>query len=227
VPAPRWGVLLAWALYLPGGATLGLSAQTAQPPVAVGLIGASLSPVVDLGPILDDPGIRRSLEAGLPIRVEITTELWRVRAIDALEGRSVWRATARLDPLSGQIRVDAAEGLLGSSLPGQIYPLVRPSREGDHYYLVRMVVQTLSISDLEELRRWLRGDLSPAVEAAEDVGGAITRGLRRLAVRLLGLPTQRHEVRTPVFRVPGQTGSLPPGPEESAQAEHPSPAPRQ
>jgi hypothetical protein len=197
------GLILVCAALLGAAFPLELSAQGGvRPPLAVGVMGTGLTPRVELGPVLDDPSIRRSLEAGLPIRVEVTSELWRVRAVDALEGRNVWRATARLDPLSGQIRVESAEGLLGSSLPAEVYPPMRPGRAGDHYYLVRMVVQTLSASDLEELRRWLRGDLSPAVEAAEDVGGAITRGLRRLFVRALGLPTQRHEARSPIFSVP-------------------------
>jgi hypothetical protein len=201
----RWigGLILICAALLGAGFPLRLSAQgEARPPLTVGILGAGLTPRVELGPILDDPRIRRSLEAGLPIRIEVTSELWRVRAVDALEGRNVWRATARLDPLSGLIRVESAEGLLGSSLPVEVYPPIRPGRAGDHYYLVRMVVQTLSASDLEELRRWLRGDLSPAVEAADDVGGAITRGLQRLFVRALGLPMQRHEARSPVFTVP-------------------------
>jgi hypothetical protein len=171
-------------------------------PILVGITGGSLSPIISLRPLLDEPGIRRSLEAGLPIRIEVTTELWRVRTFDALEARDVWRATARMDPLSGQIRVDGADGTLGSTLPPRLFPAIIPGRAGNHYYLARMVVETLSTSDLEELRSWLRGDLSPAVEASEDVSGAVTRGLRRFMVRLLGLPTQRHEARSPVFTVP-------------------------
>lgn len=195
----RATLFIAMALVLLGGQRAG--AQETLRPLAVGVAGETLSPVVSLGAILEDAGLRRSLEAGLPIRIEVTTELWRSRTLDALEARHVWRATARLDPLSGQIRVEDTDGLLGSSLPGRVYPPIQPSRTGEHYYLARMVVETLSASDLEELRRWLRGDLSPAVETAEDVGGALTRGLRRLLVRILGLPAQRHEARTQVFTV--------------------------
>jgi len=59
------------------------------------------------------------------------------------------------------------------------------------------------VSDLDELRRWLRGDLGAAVGEGEEVGSALGRGFRRLLVRALGLPVQRYQARTPTFRVPG------------------------
>jgi hypothetical protein len=62
-----------------------------------------------------------------------------------------------------------------------------------------MEVETLSLSDLEELRHWLQGDLGPAMDRNNELGSALGRGLRRILVRALGLPMQRFEARTQVF----------------------------
>ncbi|HEU0051954.1 MAG TPA: hypothetical protein VFQ39_02210, partial [Longimicrobium sp.] len=78
-------------------------------------------------------------------------------------------------------------------------PDMRPERAGRYYYLARLEVETLSLSDLEELRRWLRGEARPAVAGEKPVGRAVERGLKRFFVRLLGLPARRYEARTHVF----------------------------
>ncbi len=167
---------------------------------------------VVLGGILERPGVRQSLEAGLPVRIGIVVELWRDRVVDALEGRHEWRGTVVMDPLSGRYRTETDGGAVGefvslagarAFLQGQIQIPLAPGREGRFYYLGRMEVETLSLSDLEELRRWLQGDLGAAVEGEESVGGALGRGLRRLLVRALGLPVQRYQTRTPTFTVEG------------------------
>ena len=72
---------------------------------------------------------------------------------------------------------------------------------GRFYYLVTLNVETLSASDLEELRHWLRGQARPAVAGKQPVGRAVETGVRRFFVRLLGLPTRRYEARTPIFAV--------------------------
>jgi hypothetical protein len=60
-------------------------------------------------------------------------------------------------------------------------------------------VETLSLDELDELRRWLRGEARPA-EAGRPPRG-VERGVRRIFVRLLGLPSRRYEARTAIFRV--------------------------
>ena len=76
---------------------------------------------------------------------------------------------------------------------------LRPREQGRYYYLGRVEVETLSLSDLEELQRWLRGDLAPAVVGDEAVQTAVGRGVRRALIRILGLPARRFRVRTPAF----------------------------
>lgn len=88
---------------------------------------------------------------------------------------------------------------LREALPRVIEPPLGPDEEGSYYYLSRLSVETLSLSDLEELRRWLRGDLAPAISGDGDVEGAAERGLRRTVIRLLGMPTRRFDARTSTF----------------------------
>lgn len=82
---------------------------------------------------------------------------------------------------------------------------LRPARPGRYYYLATVEMATLSLSDLEELRRWLSGDLAPAVGGDADVDGAVARGVRRLFVRALGLPTRRIRLRTEAFTFEGDS----------------------
>ena len=78
---------------------------------------------------------------------------------------------------------------------------VEPTRPGRYYYLGKVEVETLSLSDLEELQRWLRGDLAPAVAGDEEIGSAVGRGVGRVFVRILGLHARRFKVRTPKFEI--------------------------
>jgi hypothetical protein len=159
--------------------------------------------------LLGGSGLERSLEGGLPVRIRLVVELWRDRFFDAQEGRRYeWRATVRHDPLMESYRVESEEGNLryadslgeaGALLEGWVTVPLRPPVSGRYYYLARLEIETLSLSDLEELRRWLQGDLAPAMDEGEPVGGAVGRGVRRIVVRVLGLPTQRFEARSAAF----------------------------
>jgi hypothetical protein len=88
-----------------------------------------------------------------------------------------------------------------AALERAFQPPIRPPGPGRYYYIAVMNVETLSASDLEELRRWLRGEAAPAVSGDKPVGHAVQSGLRRFFVRLLGLPTRHYEVRTDIFDV--------------------------
>jgi len=99
-------------------------------------------------------------------------------------------------PLKDQIK-DECE----AALERAFQPPIRPPGPGRYYYIAVMNVETLSMSDLEELRRWLRGEARPAVTGGKPVGQAVETGLRRFFVRLLGIPTRRYDVRTDVFEV--------------------------
>lgn len=193
---------------------------------------------IHLGDILSDPALVEAVESGLPLRLEIVTQLWRDGFFDSQVGRSLWRANVFYDALEEEFVLqvegssgdgseggvgpgaDGANGTGGSpgtdggvgtvrsfssmdglryALPRVIEPSLGPEEEGRFYYLSRLSVETLSLSDLEELRRWLRGELAPAISGNGDVEGATEQGLRRAVIRLLGMPTRRFDARTPTF----------------------------
>jgi hypothetical protein len=62
-------------------------------------------------------------------------------------------------------------------------------------------VSTLSDSDLDELERFLAGDLGRAAESGENLGDALGRGATRFLLRLAGLPSLRLEARSERFSV--------------------------
>lgn len=200
----RFLLLLAFLLVTPY-----LAAQDRVPPMDLQLQGGDGSVRVILGEILENPAARQSLESGLPLRIRIVVELWRDRFVDALEGRHEWRATVLLDPLANRYLVETEDGASAeltslaearAFLQTRLQVPLAPVREGRHYYLAHLELETLSLSDLEELRRWLQGDLGPALEGRrQEASGAVGRGLRRLLVRVLGLPVQRYQTRTATF----------------------------
>ena len=57
----------------------------------------------------------------------------------------------------------------------------------------------LSVNDLDELERWLRGELRPAVRGDRNPGTALERGARTLLVRVLGGERRRYAARTGKF----------------------------
>lgn len=195
--------------------------QSQTPPLDLEVLdGGEVS--IRLGNVLSDPALVDAVESGLPLRFEIVTQLWRDGFFDSQTGQVRWRANVFFDALEGQyvLQVEGGEtdgedqdeadddppartfstmNELQEALPRTIEPGLEPEEEGSFYYLSRLSIETLSLSDLEELRRWLRGDLAPAISGDGDVGGAAERGLRRTVIRLLGMPTRRFDARTPTF----------------------------
>ncbi len=171
---------------------------------------------VDLTGLLDDSSLRDALHSGLPLRIEIEGELWRDGFFDSQEGGAIWRASVIHDPVRRSYQVELigrppqrvatiaeAERILVAAFRME----VRPQRRARYYYLATVEIQTLSISDLEEVRRWLRGDVAPAVSGNERSQGAVASGVRRIFVRALGLPTLRRKFRTPTFQWEAGGGS--------------------
>ena len=159
-----------------------------------------------------DAELTQALHSGLPMRIQIVAELWRDGFFDSQRGRADWRASVIFDPLESRYRVSA--GTVGSietsvdSLPDVAQALqdffdlpLRPQESGKYYYDVQVVVETLSLSDLEELQRWLRGDLSPSAADAREDETSMGRGFRKLLVRILGLPARRYRLRSPTFEI--------------------------
>lgn len=171
---------------------------------------AGYAPVLRFGAILADPALEEAVRSGLPLRLRSRIELWRDGFIDHLESSDATTWVLLYDPLEGRFSVrsqssasvardyptfDAARAAIEGPHRGSI----RPARNGRYYYTAVVELETLSLSDLEELERWLKGELQPAVSGERSVPGAVGRGIKRLFIRVLGLPARRYEARSEWF----------------------------
>ena len=210
-----------WSLVSVSHAIPGLPLALAQPlaaqeslPLRMSVDSASGAPRFELNDLFDDPGLRQALHEGLPLRLSLNVALWRDRFFDSQVASDTWSARLLWDELSRTYLVsvessdptaarDLAEA--GDQLQQAIAVDVRPREAGRHYYLVDFEVETLSLSDIEELERWLRGEVTPGPDDAGggDVDGALARGVQRLLVRALGLPTRRLRLRSETFEFAG------------------------
>jgi hypothetical protein len=175
------------------------------------------SPEIRIGDLLDEGGLTRALHSGLPLRILIVAELWKDGFFDSQKGRAEWRATVVYEPLEERYRVatggQGAVEVVADSLPEVRRILqdhfdlpLRPREDGRYYYLGEVEVETLSLSDLEELQKWLQGDLASVVSGEGKVEDAVGSGVRRMLVRMLGLPARRFRVRSPTFEYPEPPG---------------------
>jgi hypothetical protein len=153
------------------------------------------------------------MRSGFPLRLHYRLELWRSRSgwFDQHIDERPWDAVARHDPLADDfvlIRSDGRVARYGTpdelaralELPYKVPTKV--SGSGNFYFLCRLEVTTLNDTDLEELTRWLKGDVRPEVSGGGNVGDALARGVQRLLVRIAGLPRFALEARSQVFSVP-------------------------
>lgn len=166
-------------------------------------------PVVRVNGALRDRGLRDALASGLPVRLHLRVELWRKDVFDQLEGaQEISLAVVRSALNEGYVLEDGRVQRTLSSLNATdaalqvaFAPTLRPRKRGRFYYLATLDVETLSVSDLDELRRWLRGEAQPAVAGEKPVGRAVERGVRRLFVRMLGMPSRQWRARSAAFGV--------------------------
>lgn len=163
--------------------------------------------------VLADAELEEAIRSGLPLRVRFRVELWRDALFDALIATEQWTAVVTFDPLSelfvvrtrmGAAPARAFSGFAAArALVETSYSIsLRPAAAGRYYYTASLDIETLSLSDLEELERWLKGELQPAVSGDRSLPGALGQGARRLFIRVLSLPERRLEARSERFRVP-------------------------
>ncbi len=171
-------------------------------------------PLVRVVHVLDDRELRDLLGHSFPVRVHYRTELWTLgRFFSDLQDTREWDVVVRQDPLAKVYEVARIVGdqvtFLGrfAELDDAAAAAERPFRVGlvpprgkRAYYNVVVDVETLSLSDLDEVERWLRGELRPAVRGKRSPGTALGNGLKVLAERVLGGETRHFEVRSETFR---------------------------
>lgn len=108
------------------------------------------------------------------------------------------RATTRNAVVVGEYRdLAAADAKLAEPYAAPISP---PKRGEKSYYVLSLNVEAMSLGDLEEVQRWLRGELRPAVRGQRNPGTAVSSGLRTLVVRILGGERIVYQASTGVFR---------------------------
>jgi hypothetical protein len=197
-------------LLLAAGGGAHAHAQSSPPfSVSPGTATMDWRPGLRLNGVLEDAAFRNALNSGLPLRFHLRLELWEKGVLDRLVG---WRESEQAlirDPLDGTYALltgssnrplgsmaEAERILIRNSIQG-----LQPPGRGRYYYLATLEVETLSLSDLEELQRWLRGDARSAAQGRTPVGRAVGRGLQRAFVRMMGLPTRRYEARSTTFTV--------------------------
>ena len=193
-------------LALLGGVSV--SRAAAQAP-ALTVIVQSGVPRVQTTALLADGRFVGLMRSGFPLRLHYRLELWRSRSgwFDQYITEAPWDAVARHDPLADDfvlIRTGGSVARYGTpedlerafELPYRVNLKLKGS--GNFYFLCRLDVTTLNDTDLEELTRWLKGDVSPAVSGG-NLGGALTRGAQRLLVRIAGLPRLGLEARSETF----------------------------
>ena len=172
-------------------------------------------PSISSGGLLSDAAMRDLLANGFPARLHYRLERWSSgRWFDDLKAASEWDVILKYDVLGKKYQVVRVVNNKAQSL-GE-YPtadmaddaIEAPYRAGISlpkkgqrgYYNLLLDVETLSLSDLDEVNRWLRGELKPAVSGKKNPGTAVGRGLRTLVVRLLGGEKRHYEARTGTFR---------------------------
>jgi len=191
--------------------------QASGPRIEITLPTATAPMSVRLRESIDGGRFEELLRNGFDVRVHLQVELWKMgRIVNDVVAREEWDFivhfdqfdqvfdVARLDaqgaitPLGTYRRlVDAKMALALPFSPS----IGRPGPGPRHYYSVRADIETLNLNDLDELSRWLRGELAPAVQGRKNPGTALTRGLRTLVSRVMGGEVRRLEARSPRFVV--------------------------
>ena len=214
--APARSLALGLALALSVAATTA-TAQTARG-VEIQLPAPSVrlaeGPLVRVAGVLDRREFRDLLEHNFPLRLRFRVELWTTGGwFDDVRGTSEWELVIRRDPLDHSYQVVRLVGdqatLLGdfgrrldaveaAERPYRV-PLL-PRRGDRQYYTAKVEIEALSLSDLDEVERWLRGELRPAVRGKRSPLSALREGFSTLLSRVLGGETRHYESRSAKFR---------------------------
>ena len=164
--------------------------------------------------VLADRSFDELMRNGFPVRLHLTAELWRTdRFFNENVAHYYWDLIVKFDSFDGTYEVarvtgdtvvslgaykKLADAQLAAELP--YAPLLpSPPRGRASYIAVQADVQTMEMSDLQEVQNWLRGEAKPAVQGRKNPGKALTRGLGSLMTRLLGAQVRHLEGKSLSF----------------------------
>ena len=173
-------------------------------PPAFGGVGATVTATN----LFAEPDMRDLVRSGFPASLHFRLELWRIGGLfDDLEGRLEWQVIVQYDPSAQRYRmVQRQTGKtedLGSfatlataqtTLERPTRTTLLPEREGSrYYYTLALDLEALSVSDMDQLERWLRG------VKGNTAASAVGSGLRTLMLRMLGGEKKHFTGRSGVF----------------------------
>ena len=183
-----------------------------------GALLATDGPTVRALDVLSDPETKSLLESGFPARLHFRVELWSAgRVFDALTSSEEWDLFVYYEALGKKYRVVRVErdgeaitsagqfntfdDMIDEVERPQRVHIRPPAQRSRQYYIGVLDVESLSLTDLDEVERWLRGELQPAVRGDGNPGTALGRGIRRVFVRLLGAERRNLQARSRTFVV--------------------------
>jgi hypothetical protein len=198
--------LLALALLAGRGAPLHAQRQVAIEVAPPG--GALGAPTVTTTNLFGDPDMRDLVRSGFPASLRFRLELWRVGGLfNDLEKQQDWELIIQYDPSAQRYRVVRRQGgrvedlgsfaTLSTAQAMLERPLripLMPERDGTRYYYnLALDVEALSVSDMDQLERWLRG------VRGGTAASALGNGVRTLMLRMLGGEKRHYERRSTTF----------------------------
>ncbi len=202
------------------GATAATTSAQTRPSLSITLPAVGevtrTGPVVVASRMLSGRKLQELLASGFPARLHFVVELWSVGGwVNDLERFTEWDVVVRwlaVERVYEVIQIIGARPFsLGrfAQLGDAASAVARPTRapivasatSRRMYYQATLTVETLSLSDLDEVERWLRGELRPAVRGERNPGTVLGRGLKTLGSRLLGGERREYVARTGVFQI--------------------------
>lgn len=203
-PGRAFALLLALTLSLaaPSGAQRRALLEVVPP--GPGGIGATVTATN----LFAEPDMRDLVRSGFPASLHFRLELWRSGGLfDDIEGRLDWQVIVQYDPSAQRYRVVrrqagkvddlgsfATLATAQSTLEKPTRTTLVPEREGvRYYYTLALDIEALSVSDMDQLERWLRG------VKGNTAASAVGSGLRTLMLRMLGGEKKHFTGRSGVF----------------------------
>jgi hypothetical protein len=174
-----------------------------EPPSA-----ATRGATVSTSNLFGDGDMRDLVRSGFPASMRFRLELWRAGGLfNDLEQQQDWELIIQYDPSAQRYRVARRSGEqledAGSfatlstaqlSLERPVRVTMLPEREGSRYYYnLVLTIEALSVSDMDQMERWLRG------VRGGGAGAALGNGVRTLMLRMLGGEKRTYEKRSSTF----------------------------
>jgi hypothetical protein len=174
-------------------------------------------PTVITAGVLSNSKLQEFIRSGFPARLHYRVELWsRTRGFDNREANAEWVFIVEYQQLEQTYTLSRQVG--NRLIPSGPYktmaevqtalaapfeaPVRAPNLKQRMYYHAVLEIEKISLSDLDELEAWLRGELQPATRGERNPGTALWRGIQTIALRMLGGENPRYEARSDTFGPP-------------------------